>query len=496
MSLKPLCLLLGLCHAGSAASFGLGEMNLRSFLGQPLHATVVLLEAAPDTSAACFSLAASKDGIAPPPRPLLSIQQVGSQTLLHIRTSQPVNDPVAQFVLVADCETRLQRDYVLLLDPPAPLAPAVPDAPAAVPQAAALPVAASAPPARPPQRPERAPAAAQPAAARAPKPAAPRTHIASAEPAPRLVLSGKRSVPHAVGAPFALRFDTNLPDLERPRPDRLSATELSDENTALSRKLAHLETQLAALQKRNAALEARRPAAPSLPPTQPSRWPVYLLLIGLLAGGSLLIAWLLRRSRLRQPTHLDETWTQSDPGLMTLSDMASAPEAERLPTPVRMAEIEAPPSEEGTEVKEDILDQAEVFMAHGHGDLAIHLLQEHLREAPTESPVPWLLLLDLLHRNGDMEGYAAASAECRRYFNINLTGHPISQDNDQGQGLEAYPHLLEKLTEVWNTPDINAFFHDLIYDDRGGTRMGFEPGAYRDILWLRSLAREALPLAA
>src|SRR5512143_1217342 len=68
-----------------------------------------------------------------------------------------------------------------------------------------------------------------------------------------------------------------------------------------------------------------------------------------------------------------------------------------------------------TEIKEDILDQAEVFMAFGHGDLAIHLLQEHLREAPTESPVPWLLLLDLLHREGDSAGYAAASAECRRY---------------------------------------------------------------------------------
>ena len=499
MSLKPLCFLLGLCHAGSAASLGLGEMNLRSSLGQPLHATVALLEAAPDTSAACFSLAASKDGIAPPPRPQLSIQHASSQTLLHIRTSQPINDPFAQFVLVADCETRLQRDYVVLLDPPAPLAPAIEDAPTAIPHAAAVPVAAAAPPARPPQRLDRAPAAAHPTAARTPKPTAPHTHIAPADPVPRLVLSGKRSVAHTAGAPFALRLDTNLPDLARPRPDRLSATELSDENTALSRKLAHLETQLAALQKRNAALEARRPAAPVAaipPPTQSTRWPVYLLVIGLLAGGSLLIAWLLRRSRLHQPTHLDEAWTQSDPGLMTLSDMASAPEAERQPTPVRMAEIEAPPSEEGTEVKEDILDQAEGFMAHGHGDLAIHLLQEHLREAPTESPVPWLLLLDLLHRIGDMEGYAAASAECRRYFNINLTGHPISQDNEQGQGLEAYPHLLEKLTEVWNTPDINAFFHDLIYDDRGGTRMGFEPGAYRDILWLRSLAREALPLAA
>ena len=182
--------------------------------------------------------------------------------------------------------------------------------------------------------------------------------------------------------------------------------------------------------------------------------------------------------------------------MMTLSDITSGSQAEPPPAPQRMPEIAPPPRNEDTEVKEDILDQAEVFMAHGHGDLAIHLLQEHLREAPTESPVPWLLLLDLLHRGGDTEGYAAASAECRRYFNINLTGHPISQDSETGQGLEAYPHLLEQLVNVWNTPEITAFFHDLIYDDRGGTRVGFEPSAYRDILLLREIAQEALPLAA
>ncbi|MDA8260768.1 MAG: hypothetical protein M0Z99_34905, partial [Betaproteobacteria bacterium] len=62
--------------------------------------------------------------------------------------------------------------------------------------------------------------------------------------------------------------------------------------------------------------------------------------------------------------------------------------------------------------------------------------------------------------------------------------------------LEAYPHLLEQLVKAWNTPNIDAFFHDLIYDDRGGTRIGFEPSAYRDILLLRAIARDTLPLAA
>jgi hypothetical protein len=503
VNLKPVFLLLGLCHAVSAAALGLGEINVRSHLGQPLHATVTLLDASADTTAACFSLDASADGIAPPPRAQLSIQREGGQTLLQIRTVQSIDDPIAQFVLVSDCEARLQRDYVVLLDPPALITPAISQAvPAAATQTAAAVIVAPVPRTTRPKRKTRpAPiVASRPAGSSAHQPAAapprPRTDAT-----PRLVLSGKRSAPRVDDAPVALRLDTSLPDLARPRPASLTAAELSDENTALARKLAHLEAQLAALQQRHAALEARRDRAPTAitppPPKQPAQWPLYLLAIGLLSTAIALIAWLPRRSRSPRSVFQENApRTPPDATMMTLSDITAGPQAEPPPAPQRMPEIAPPPRNEDTEVKEDILDQAEVFMAHGHGDLAVHLLQEHLREAPTESPVPWLLLLDLLHREGNTEAYAAASAECRRYFNVNLTGHPMSQDNETGRGLEAYPHLLEELVNVWNTPDINAFFHDLIYDDRGGTRMGFEPAAYRDILLLREIARDALPLAA
>lgn len=501
VNLKPVFLLLALCHTASAAALGLGEIGVRSHLGQPLHATVALLGAPAETTAACFSLEASEDGIAPPPRAQLDIQQSGTQALLHIRTLQPVNDPIAQFALVSDCEVRLRRDYVVLLDPPAPVTPAISqDAPAAVTPTAAAPVAAMPAPrtSRPQRKTRRAPAASRPSAVRAPQPAA--APLAQAGTAPHLVLSGKRNIPRMADAPLAPQLDANLPGLAPPHPASLTATELSDENTALSRKLAHLEAQLAALQQRYAELETRQAAAPAMitpPPEQPAQWPLYLLIAGLLAAGIALVAWLLRRNRPQHSIFLDDaSRTQPDAMPMTLSDITSGLQAEPLSMPQRMPEIAPPPHSEGTEVKEDILDQAEVFMAHGHGDLAIHLLQEHLREAPTESPVPWLLLLDLLHRDGDLNGYAAASAECRSYFNINLTGHPISQDSETGQGLEAYPHLLEALVDVWNTPEITAFFHDLIYDDRGGSRAGFEPGAYRDILLLREIAQDTLPLAA
>ena len=494
MNLKPVSFLLALFHAVPAAALGLGEISVRSHLGQPLHATVDLLGASAETTAACFSIDASEDGVVPPPRAQLSIESTGEKTRLHIRTLQSFSDPIAQFVLVSDCEARLRRDYVVLLDPPALISP-VSEAAPVVPQEAVAPPIARAKPAQRKAKP--AAVAATPRAtptARQPATTKPQSNTVAA---PRLVLSGKRlSSAPAGDAPVGLRLDTSLPDLARPRVARLTATELSDENTALSRRLAHLEAQLAALQARNTALEARRSALTPPPSGRPAQWPLYLLATVLLAGAVALVAWLLRRRHSPPSSLRSDTPAQPEAGRMTLSAMTAGAAPEPAPRLDRMPEVLAPLRSEDTEIKEDILDQAEVFMAHGHGDLAIHLLQEHLRAAPAESPVPWLLLLDLLHREGDTAAYAAASAECRRYFNVNLTGHPISQENETGQGLEAYPHLLEELVKVWNTPDVSAFFHDLVYDDRGGTRMGFEPGAYRDILLLRAIAQETLPLAA
>ncbi len=493
MNLKPVYLLLGLWHAGHAAAIGLGEIQVHSFLGQPLDATIAILDIPPDTASDCFKLAAGTDSIAPPLHARLTLEQAAGRPMLHLRTTQPIADPIAQFVLVYDCETRLQRDYVVLLDPPA-LPPSVAesaeprpaDSPVAVEQSAAAPAAvATRPVAQRPQALRRSAVA----SARTTAPVPRQTVAAPAQPTtpatPRLILSGKHRAAPALEKPLALRLDSQLTPPKPVRPSPLSPTELSDENTALSRKIAHLEAQLAALQQRNVALDARRAAAavPPAPPQSP-QWPLYLLAIGLLGGGAMAF-WLRQRARPAPAAADPLSWTSQEA-------MPALPSAQPTPQPAPQRIAELPPAlrDAGTEVKEDILDQAEVFMAHGHGELAIHLLQEHLRDTPAESPVPWLLLLDLLHRAGDTAAYAAASVECRRYFNIDLGQHPAAQSTDTSQGLEAYPHVLEQLVQRWRAADVTVFLDDLINDDRGGTRMGFAPDAYRDILLLRDIARQ------
>ncbi|MFN3750207.1 MAG: FimV family protein [Thiobacillus sp.] len=476
--------LLGLCHAGSAAGLGLGELTVRSTLGQPLHATIRILDPDPH-GVDCFRLLPADGAVAAPVHPRLTLEPAGSDALLHLRTRQPIVDPILQFTLAFDCGAALRRDYALLLDPPglaeaavvADASPATPPTPAAAPATAQERV-----------RPRRAPRLATPAIL--PRLASPHA-VAPASPAsPRLVLSGRRMAGQRDAA-FALKLDTSLPDLDRPPPP-LNETELSDENTALTRKLAHLEAQLVELQQRNAELEARRAAPPAAPPpAAPATpiWPWALLGLGLLTGGVALAAGLRRR---RQPQTADYSLVDDWTVPAAIPEVPAAVQSEPAAPPVtaRMAEIPQPVREEATEVRDDILDQAEVYMAHGHSELAVHLLQEHLRASPTESPVPWLLLLELLQRDGDLAGYAAAAAECRKHFNIALADLPDANQPDTSAGLEAYPHLLDRLAEVWRTPEVDAFFDGLILDHRGGTRMGFSPAAYREILLLRAIAQD------
>ena len=120
---KAVALLLGLHFAHPALAIGLGDLSVHSYLQQPLHATVEVLSAPSTLDADCLSLSASNNGLPAPVQARFRIERTGENALLRITTQSPVRDPVAQFVLTSDCEGRLQREYVLLLDPPPQIEP-------------------------------------------------------------------------------------------------------------------------------------------------------------------------------------------------------------------------------------------------------------------------------------------------------------------------------------------------------------------------------------
>jgi pilus assembly protein FimV len=143
-----------------AFALGLGDISVRSYLGQPLSARIDLLSNSPAelegvgaalASAESFSLIGLNRMSLSVPLDF-SVHRELPGAFIEISSRVPVNDPVLRFVVeVSFANGRLLREYTLFLDPPtfaAPVPlpaitprpqPAVPDAPVAPPPVAEAP---------------------------------------------------------------------------------------------------------------------------------------------------------------------------------------------------------------------------------------------------------------------------------------------------------------------------------------------------------------------
>ena len=108
--------------ATSAQALGLGNLNLRSHLGEPLRAVVpVRLDAGETLEAACVrvSMRGADDGIPAIPGVIAGVDRAANGgTLLLLNTRGAVNEPIARVTLDVGCVSPITRDFVMLIDPP------------------------------------------------------------------------------------------------------------------------------------------------------------------------------------------------------------------------------------------------------------------------------------------------------------------------------------------------------------------------------------------
>ena len=134
-----------------------------------------------------------------------------------------------------------------------------------------------------------------------------------------------------------------------------------------------------------------------------------------------------------------------------------------------------------------VTDEAQVYVDLGRSDQAIEILRDHIEQQVGErdSPAAWLMIVDLYRRTNNRAGYDELAPKFRTHFNGRMPdwdnyGHELALDD----GLEAFPHLVAVLQRDWGTPEARTFLEELLYDNRGGSRLGFSLAAYRDILLL------------
>jgi pilus assembly protein FimV len=134
-----------------------------------------------------------------------------------------------------------------------------------------------------------------------------------------------------------------------------------------------------------------------------------------------------------------------------------------------------------------VTEEAQVYADLGRNDQAIELLRDHIDDQSGDrlSPAPWLMIFELYRKTSNRRGYDELAPLFRKRFNGRVPewdnyGHELALDD----GLEAFPHLVARIERDWGTGEARKFLEELLYDNRGGSRLGFSLAAYRDILLL------------
>jgi pilus assembly protein FimV len=141
----------------------------------------------------------------------------------------------------------------------------------------------------------------------------------------------------------------------------------------------------------------------------------------------------------------------------------------------------------------DLEQQAEFFVVLGQDEAAIDLLVEHLRSTGGGSPLPYLKLLEIHRRRDERDAYE----RIRNRFNHRFNAYAPEWGVDLGHGrsLDDYAGVIPRLQQIWPQPlDAMAELEALLFRKSRGEL--FDLPAYREVLFLYSLARDLLDRGA
>lgn len=535
--------------AAQAQAVGFGPGPTSAVLGQPLDQLVpVRLDPGERLAPECVSADVTIGETRLPVGAVRTrLEGDGNNLAVRVMTSIVVDEPVLSLSLSLGCPTRLSRRFVLFADPApasapsAPIAPPVdelqpaPDnRPAASPAAEARPApAAPAAPASAPRAvaaPAAVPRPPRPVVRRAPRQAEPAEPVAAARPRLKLDAAEPQASP------------TLVAEMIQAAASAAAAEAAAQATAAAASRVAAMEKSIERLRAdsaadREALKQLRQKAAED---SQAAGWlPVLAGLVALLA---LLAAWLGLKLRRLQAERQQSWWNaagapetatpaaatgavpteaHTDSGLSAAPVAARAvsgagygstrpgtlgpvfkpdlpvepiteppPLMERTePLPVGWREDPEPQRDVSIEELIDLEQQAEFFIVLGQEEAAIDLLVDHLRSTGGGSPLPYLKLLEIYRRRGDREAYDRTRARFNHRFNAYAPDW--GTDSLDGRSLEDYPSIVARLQMAWPSPiDAMAELESLLFRKARGEL--FDMPAYRDVLFLYSLARDLL----
>lgn len=549
--------LLTVLPMSSASALGLGQIHVRSTIGEPLRAEITLVGAG-EAAPADWSPSTCVRIVMPRTRDELPWLQGArlsrTANTLIVQTTEPIDHPVMRLALRMGCGAETTREFTLLISPSDSSTPAVETAPK---------LAVLAPNHQPGPRSaamER-PLGEAPPARVIPGASTKGGHTDRTQPKPMASSRHPESVP-GTGVEPGLKPDWTLDEtrlqapadpLRRAHLRWLDALSKALESTpgeagSLTASLALIESAVKSLRSdisatTTAAAPPPEPPAPRMtpqpggtaeadttlanaPPPAPDRTAAALWLsVGALAcvGGTALWRWRKKRSSSAPTSTPGATRQAADAITATPSTAAHVVAAglDMLPgyadQPVDTAPVTVTPAlatpivmhtaragEPANVFSPDhvaVIELAEIMLSFGRGEGAADALAEYVRTHPRDAIEPWLRLLDLYRRLGKRADFEELGRRIGLAFNISAPdwgsdGEAIGESGSTLPGpaaIESYAHIVEHLTTLWGTADCAPYLDRLLRDNRDGRRIGFPASVVDEILMLRELAETLAP---
>lgn len=134
---------------------------------------------------------------------------------------------------------------------------------------------------------------------------------------------------------------------------------------------------------------------------------------------------------------------------------------------------------------QEVLEEARLLASVSRYEEAIAHLKTHIDARPKLSIRPWLYLLEIFKQLGMKKDFEHYAESIHQTFNI-IT--PLWEQHEVAlvvpETLEDFPHIIEKLYNVWPDDEARLYLQNLINDNRNGERGGFGQAVLDEILTL------------
>jgi hypothetical protein len=152
--------------------------------------------------------------------------------------------------------------------------------------------------------------------------------------------------------------------------------------------------------------------------------------------------------------------------------------------------LDVTPAEDGVAAMRRLLLEAELHLLFDQHDEARGVLEQAVEGDSDSRPDlrPWTMLFDTLRATGDRTTFEAYSERFQRRYNVAPPAWLKPEHPSAATGLaERFPHVLDRIIQIWGTGEGLNLLNALLLDDRGGTRRGFDFEVGEEISFLRDL---------